>query len=412
MTEQEFADRVERSGGRVFIVGGWVRDFLRKAVPKDKDYVVVGMGGGSFGEVFPEAKLIGRGFPVFLLQLEGKYCEVAMARRERKTGSGYRGFTAEADRSITIQEDLYRRDLTVNSMALDLQTGEIIDSYGGRTDLAAGVLRPVSEHFTEDPVRALRGARFAAQLQFCPTPELLQAMRACRAELTAEPQERLLSEFRKALAAAKPSLFFRTLAQADLLEAAFPEIAALSGKSQPILYHPEGDAFEHTMLIADLTAAKTDNPAARFAALVHDLGKGTTPQAMLPHHYGHEVRGLEVLEAWNSRMTLPSVWMRAASFMIREHMRAPRLEKTAKILELLLQMEKMSEDISLSDMKIIIAADHKGLPPYLQYAEEGLEAVHRVSGREAPPAYKGKKIGAWVWEHQLAACSQWLAKYK
>ncbi|MDD3115657.1 MAG: tRNA adenylyltransferase, partial [Anaerovibrio sp.] len=149
MTEQEFADRVERSGGRVFIVGGWVRDFLRKAVPKDKDYVVVGMGGGSFGEVFPEAKLIGRGFPVFLLQLEGKYCEVAMARRERKTGSGYRGFTAEADRSITIQEDLYRRDLTVNSMALDLQTGEIIDSYGGRTDLAAGVLRPVSEHFTE-----------------------------------------------------------------------------------------------------------------------------------------------------------------------------------------------------------------------------------------------------------------------
>lgn len=408
MTEIEFAQSVSECGGRAFVVGGWVRDFLRHEVPQDKDYVVSGLSQADFENIFTEAKLIGRAFPVFLLDIDGKKCEVAMARKERKTGSGYHGFAADVSSSITIEDDLYRRDLTVNSMAIELLSGRVIDPYGGQADLTAKRLRPVSKHFVEDPVRALRGARFAAQLGFEPETDLITAMRACADELAREPAERILAELKKALAAAKPSLFFRTLQRADLLCLIFPEIHALIGKTQPERYHPEGDAFEHTMLILDETAAKTDNLIARFAALCHDLGKGVTPLEMLPHHYGHEKKGLDVLRHWNQRMTMPAQWLRAAGFIISEHMRAPRLAKAGKIADLLVAMEKVSEDIPIEDIKIIINADHHGLPPYLAQAEAGINVMHNITGRAAPPELKSEKIGAWVIKQKQMLCQQWL----
>ena len=416
MLEAEFVARAEAAGGRAFAVGGWVRDFLRGEQPEDKDYVVTGMEVGSFEEAFPEGKLIGRAFPVFLLPIaaeEGeaeKQCEVAMARRERKSGSGYRGFAAEADSSITIEEDLYRRDLTVNSIAMDLHTGSLVDPYGGQADIAAGVLRPVSEHFGEDPVRALRAARFAARLGYEPVPELLTAMGRCLRELRQEPGERLLGELKKALAADRPSLFFRLLHSAGLLQEIFPEIHALIGKTQPEVYHPEGDAFEHVMLIVDEVAGRTENLTARFAALCHDLGKGVTPEDMLPHHYGHEVKGLEVLAGWNRRVTLPSTWLKGARFIISQHMRAPRLSKPGKICELLLMMKAVEAELPIGDIKIIIRADNKGLPPYLEQAEEIIGAMGKVSGSAAPPGLTGRKIGDWVKGQQLEVCKKMLAE--
>ena len=412
MLEAEFVARVEAAGGHAFAVGGWVRDFLRGEQPEDKDYVVTGMDAVSFEAAFPEGKLIGRAFPVFLLPIEAdggrgdRQCEVAMARRERKEGSGYRGFVAEADSSITIEDDLYRRDLTINSMALDLHEGRLVDPYGGQADIADRVLRPVSEHFGEDPVRALRAARFAARLGYAPAP----AMEKCRRELRQEPGERILGELKKALAADRPSRFFRLLHNAGLLQDIFPEIHALIGKTQPEVYHPEGDAFEHVMLIVDEVAGRTENITARFASLCHDLGKGVTPEEMLPHHYGHEVKGLEVLAGWNRRVTLPSAWLKAARFIISQHMRAPRLSKPPKICELLLMMKAVAAELSISDIKIIIGADNKGLPPYLEHAEEIISAMSEVSGSDAPRGLTGRKIGDWVKGQQLEICKRMLAQ--
>lgn len=412
MLEKEFIARVVGHGGRAFVAGGWVRDNLLGKAPQDKDYVVTGFNRESFGALFPEGQLIGRAFPVFLMEIDGRPREVALARHEKKQGRGYRGFAAEASAAITIEEDLYRRDLTVNSMAMDLQTGELIDPYGGQQDLADKILQPVSKHFGEDPVRALRCARFGAQLGFEPVPELLLIMYNCLEELSQEPQERLLGELKKALATEQPERFFRLLQAAGLLEVTFPELHALIGKTQPVVYHPEGDAFEHTMLILAETAANTDNVVARFAALCHDLGKGVTPESMLPHHYGHEVKGRKVLKDWNHRMTLPGRWMKAADFIISQHMRAPRLAKPGKIVELLLAMHKISTELPISDIKIIIRADNKGLPFYLEQAEEILSILLSVSGKDAPSHLTGKQIGQWVQAEQLRLFRVWLSEHK
>lgn len=408
MQEQDFVSKIIALGGRAYVVGGWVRDKLRGKAPKDKDYVVTGIEAAGFKAVFPESKLIGRAFPVYLLPVEGKHCEVAFARRERKCGTGYTGFQVACDKTITIEEDLYRRDLTVNSIAQDLATGELVDPYGGREDIAKGILRPVSEHFREDPVRALRAARFAASLEYQATDKLVAAMAACRDELLQEPGERILGEFTRALAAEKPARFFRLLQQAALLQTVFPELYALIGKTQPVEFHPEGDAFEHVMQIVDQVAGDTESLIARFAALAHDLGKGVTPEEMLPHHYGHEFKGLAVLDTWNQRVTLPAAWLKAARFVIEQHMRAPRLEKPGKIVELLLGVHKLDRELPMHDFKAIIRADHNGLPAYLEQGEELLALLLAVSGKDAPRGYRGKRIGEWIHTQQQGICREWL----
>ena len=367
MQEQEFVEKVRRCGGRVFIVGGWVRDKLRGAVPKDKDYVISGMSESLFCQAFPEAVKVGKSFPVYLLPVGGQDCEIAFARTERKTGAGYRGFAVSYDESVTIEEDLYRRDTTMNSMAIELPEDQLIDPYGGQLDVERRLICATSHHFCEDPVRALRAARQAAELDFAIDVQTLEQMKFCAVELLAEPPERLFQELVRALSAARPALFFIMLEKAGLLKVVFPELHALRGQSQPEEFHPEGDAFVHTLQVLEQTSTMTEDLLVRFGALVHDLGKGLTPKHVLPHHYGHEHGGLVALASWAKRMTFPRRWLQAAEFIIVEHMRAARLKKTGKIVELLLKAAK--NPIGIAGLKAIVLADHKSLPFYLEQAE-------------------------------------------
>ena len=406
MREEEFVKAVEGAGGTVYLVGGWVRDHLRGATPRDKDFVITGLEREAFAELFPAASLIGHAFPVYLVEIDGVRSEVSFARRERKSGHGYRGFAVDFGAEVTIEDDLFRRDTRINSMAYRLPAMELIDPYGGRGDLAHRLIRATSHHFSEDPVRALRAARQAAELGFVIDDGTRTLMADCAAELEEEPKERIVHELSRALAAPQPSLFFEALAHASLLESVFPEIFALKGKTQPPEYHPEGDAYCHTMQIVDVVARKTQTIEARFAALVHDIGKGKTPEEMLPHHYGHEQRGLLVLDAWNKRMTLPKAWLMAARFVIKEHMRAPLLKKTGKIADLLLAIEKSG--LSFADFRRIICADHGTLPYYLVHGEDLLRKMLQVRGTEAPPELRGADVGKWLREERVRRLAQLL----
>ena len=406
MREEEFVKAVEGAGGTVYLVGGWVRDHLRGATPRDKDFVITGLEREAFAELFPAASLIGHAFPVYLVEIDGVRSEVSFARRERKSGHGYRGFAVDFGAEVTIEDDLFRRDTRINSMAYRLPAMELIDPYGGRGDLAHRLIRATSHHFSEDPVRALRAARQAAELGFVIEDGTRTLMADCAAELEEEPTERIVHELSRALAAPQPSLFFEALAHASLLELVFPEIFALKGKTQPPQYHPEGDAYCHTMQIVDVVARKTQTIEARFAALVHDIGKGQTPEEMVPHHYGHEQRGLLVLDAWNERMTLPKSWLMAAHFVIKEHMRAPLLKKTGKIADLLLAVEKSG--LSFADFRRIICADHGTLPYHLVHGEDLLRKMLQVRGTEAPPELRGADVGKWLREERARLLAQLL----
>ncbi len=381
------------------MVGGYVRDKLMGREPKDKDYVISGIREQDFCALFPDAKRVGKSFPVYLAEINEKFSEIAFARKEQKAGRGYRGFTTEYDATVTIEEDLYRRDSTMNSIALELPEEILLDPYHGVDAIRAKEIRPVSEHFLEDPVRALRAARQSAELGFAITEQTFSYMRACKEELKEEPQERLFAELSKALAAEQPSLFFRNLQAADLLQLCFPEIHALIGKTQPKDFHPEGDAFEHSMLVVDFVAKRNTKAETRFAALCHDLGKGQTPAEMLPHHYGHETCGGDVLRKWNARMTLPKIWMEMAEFAISMHMRAPRIGHPGKKVDLLTALHKSK--LSIKDFNDIILADHGSLPDYLQYAEEILPLLLAVSGNDAPKELRGKKIAEWIRREQI-----------
>ncbi|ORU00280.1 tRNA nucleotidyltransferase [Anaerovibrio sp. JC8] len=408
MTEQEFAQQIGEAGGTLYIVGGWVRDRLMGKEPNDKDYVVVGLSKESFEVCFPSAKLIGNAFPVFLVKINDVSCEVAFARKEKKVGAGYTGFDIVADEDITIEEDLYRRDTTVNSIAMEVLTGNIVDLYGGRQDIADRVLRPVSEHFSEDPVRALRAARQATQLGFSVSDELIEAMKGCREELKGEPPERILGELKRALETKQPSVFFQVLKRAELLETLFPEIYALIGKTQPVDFHPEGDAYNHTMLVTDKVAAATDNVVAVFAGLVHDIGKGVTPEDMLPHHYDHEKKGLDVLKRWNERAKFSNLWMRAGALVIEEHMRAPLMQKPGKITDFILLLHKMASYLPPEDFCHIIRADHGQLPAYLERYTELRDVLLSIDGNMAPEGVQGKALGEWLRHQRVMACTRWL----
>lgn len=400
MTEREFAEKVRELGGRVFLVGGWIRDKLRGIAAHDKDYMVSGLTPEAFEICVPVIKYVGRGFPVCLVDIDGSLREVAFARKERKQGAGYRGFVVDYDASVTVEEDLYRRDTRMNSMAYELPEGTLIDPFGGQADVERHIIDAVSEHFTEDPVRALRAARQAAEFAFTITDRTYAYMEKCREELRGEPTERMYGELMRALAAPRPSLFFEALRRANLLDVTFPEIHALIGQTQPVEYHPEGDAYKHTMLVLDTVATETDSLKARFCGLVHDLGKGVTPKDLLPHHYGHEKTGLDVLGKWNERMTFPVNLRKAASFVIREHMRAPNVKKQAKQAELLLSIE--GSTLSLSEFCAVIRADGHGyLPEYLEHGEEYLSAMLSIRGADAPSHLTGPKIRDWLRQQRV-----------
>ncbi len=301
---------------RVYCVGGAVRDRLLGLPVSDRDWVVVGST--------PEAMIaqgyqpVGRDFPVFLHPVSHE--EYALARTERKTGPGYTGFAVFASPDVTLEEDLMRRDFTVNAMAED-EAGNLIDPYRGMDDLRAGILRHVGAAFSEDPVRILRAARFSARLGFAIAPETMRLMQAMvdSGEVDALVPERVWQEVARALMEKTPSRFFTTLRACGALAKIMPELDALFGVPQPAKYHPEIDCGVHTMLVID-DAARHEYPLeVRFAALTHDLGKGTTPVEMLPRHIGHEVRGVELVKKLAGRLRAPGECRDLALMAARYH---------------------------------------------------------------------------------------------
>lgn len=290
---------------KVYLVGGAVRDRLLGRAVRERDWVVVGGRPDALESL--GYKQVGKNFPVFLHPDSGE--EYALARTERKTGPGYHGFDVYAGEDVTLEQDLQRRDLTINAIAED-DSGELIDPWGGRRDLEARTLRHVSPAFSEDPLRVLRVARFAAGLhEFgftvdATTHELMRDMVAS-GELDALVPERVWQETHKALRTAHPDIYFRTLRECGALRVVFPEIDRLFGVPQPEQWHPEIDTGEHVMLVLQQAAARNASVPVRFAALVHDLGKGTTEQQYWPSHRGHEKRGLKIIEALCERLAVP-----------------------------------------------------------------------------------------------------------
>ena len=395
MNEKDFTKRIEEIGGQAYLVGGAVRDRLRGVKPKDRDYCLTGVVEDRFVAQFPDAPKVGKAFPVFIVEIDGAKCEVAFARRERKVGVGYRGFTVSFEPDVTIEEDLYRRDTTINAIAIELPSDTVIDPFNGAQDIANQKIRAVSKHFVDDPVRALRAARQAAEFRFEITDDTIVAMHACAEELRLEPGERIVGELRRALMTDRPSIFFRALERADLLSITFPELYQLIGKTQSVEFHPEGDAFDHTMQIVDDVSIINSDIITRFCALVHDLGKGITPQNKLPHHHGHDRKGFEVLQQWNRRTTLPRDWIKAAKLVIEEHMRAVCLEHPGKIVDLLMKIQ--ASKFPIENFNDVIRADSfERLPAYLEHADELIKKFLTVDGSRHPSTLKGAEIGSWI----------------
>jgi tRNA nucleotidyltransferase (CCA-adding enzyme) len=302
---------------KIYSVGGAVRDALLGLPVEDRDWVVV--GATPEGMLAKGFRPVGKDFPVFLHPKSHE--EYALARTERKTAPGYAGFSFHAAPDVTLEDDLMRRDLTINAIAQD-ESGNLIDPYRGREDLSAGVLRHVSPAFSEDPVRILRVARFMARFtDFRVAPETMELMRTMTAEgeVDALVSERVWQEVSNGLMAAQPSRMFETLRECGALAKLMPELDALWGVPQRADYHPEVDTGVHMMMVLDMAARLNAPLPARFAALTHDLGKATTPQDILPRHHGHEQRSVDLLMPVCDRWRVPTECRDVARLTARYH---------------------------------------------------------------------------------------------
>lgn len=301
-------------------VGGFVRDTIMGLEPKDIDWVVT---NETVEQMLADGyKMVGNGFPVFLNPDNGQ--EFALARTERKVGKGYNGFEFNVE-NVTIEQDLERRDLTINAMAMD-GFDKIIDPFNGQKDLEAKILRHVNaDAFREDPVRVLRIARFLARWpEFSVARETKQLCRDIvdNGEMEHLTAERITAEMMKSLSEPMPSRFFYFLRMVGALKIIFPEIHNLIGVEQPYDHHPEGDAFIHTMMVLDEASNQGygGDPLSCFCALVHDLGKGVTPKEKWPHHYGHEEAGVPLVEAMGERLKLSNKYIECGKLTARYHM--------------------------------------------------------------------------------------------
>ncbi|HEX5208304.1 MAG TPA: multifunctional CCA addition/repair protein [Steroidobacteraceae bacterium] len=397
----------------VYLVGGAVRDRLLERPVKERDWVVV---GASPEELERQGFVpVGREFPVFLHPQTHE--EYALARLERKVAPGYRGFTTRFSPDVTLEEDLQRRDLTINAMA-ESSTGELVDPYGGRRDLEARLLRHVSESFIEDPVRVLRVARFAAryaELGFQVAEETVALMRRMTdsGELGALVPERVWQETERALGEARPEVFFETLRVCGALQAIFPELADLYGVPQPPRWHPEVDTGVHVMLALRYAAVIGASTEVRFAVLMHDLGKALTEPERWPSHRGHEEAGVPVIEALCARLKVPNGFRDLAVLTARHHAvvhRAAELRPTT-VLKLLEATDAFRRPERFEEMLEACEADARGrtgleAQPYPQreYLRRARAAAGAVSLDEGErQGLKGAEIGEKIREKRLAA---------
>jgi tRNA nucleotidyltransferase (CCA-adding enzyme) len=397
----------------VYLVGGAVRDRLLGRPVHERDWVVVGARPEELERDGFEP--IGREFPVFLHPKTHE--EYALARLERKVGLGYRGFTTQFAPEVTLEDDLRRRDLTINAMA-ETPTGEIIDPYGGRRDLEARVLRHVSDAFVEDPVRILRVARFAAryaELGFRVAADTLVLMERMTAtgEVDALVPERVWKETERALGEPRPDVFFETLRSCGALKKIFPEIDALYGVPQPPRWHPEVDTGVHVMLVVRYAAAARASTVVRFAALTHDLGKALTPPARWPSHHGHEEAGVPVIIDLCDRLKVPNEYRELAILTARHHASVHRAAEArpATLLKLLETVDAFRRPERFGELLLACESDARGRAglesqPYPQrdYLLRMRDAAAAVTlTDEERSELKGPFLGERIRDKRLAA---------
>ena len=404
---------------KTYIVGGAVRDRLLGLPVADRDHVVVGAAPDDM--VALGYQPVGKDFPVFLHPTSHE--EYALARTERKSGHGYKGFKIYAAPEVTLEEDLRRRDLTINAMAEDA-AGALVDPYGGQRDLAARVFRHVSEAFAEDPVRILRVARFAARFtDFAVAPGTYALMRQMvdNGEVDALVPERVWQEIARGLMEAQPSRMFKVLRDCGALARLFTEIDRLFGVPQPPEHHPEVDTGVHVMRVIDWAARQGMSLPVRFAALTHDLGKGVTPPELWPKHHGHEAKSVELVRALSERLRVPADCRDLAVVVARDHgyvHRALRLRPGA-IVELLERVDAFRRPERFEDFLLACECDFRGRPGYEarpfpepDYLRRALRATLSIDAGAVARSVEPSRIREAVFQARTAAVAAWREQSK
>ncbi|VXA57989.1 Multifunctional protein (Includes: CCA-adding enzyme; 2'-nucleotidase; 2',3'-cyclic phosphodiesterase; Phosphatase) [Acinetobacter proteolyticus] len=402
---------------QVYLVGGAVRDHLLGHPYHEKDYVVV---GATPEQLLAEGyQPVGKDFPVFLHPITKE--EYALARTERKSGVGYHGFQFFTDTTVKLEEDLIRRDLTINAMAMD-EAGTVYDPYGGQRDLEQRILRHVSDAFTEDPLRVLRVARFAARYAaygFKIADETLQLMQdiAQSGELNALTPERVWKETSRALLEDHADVYFQTLRECNALKILFPEIDALFGVPQRPEYHPEIDCGIHTLMALKQACLAEYALDVRFAVLVHDLGKALTPVDELPRHIMHEERGIQPVTDFCDRLKVPTHLKNLALIVCKEHLKCHQimnlkpgtLWRLLQRLDVLRRPEKVIAFVQACecDAKGRLGLEHRPYPQ-AQYVLDAMEIVRNIRAQDLPEHITGPEIGEMLIQYRIDA----LAKFK
>jgi tRNA nucleotidyltransferase (CCA-adding enzyme) len=398
---------------QIYLVGGAVRDRQLGLPVRERDWVVVGAADGELEAL--GYRRVGRSFPVYL-HPESKE-EYALARTESKTGPGYQGFEIDAHAGVSLEQDLKRRDLTINAMAEDADGG-IVDPWGGREDMKNRLLRHVSDAFREDPVRILRVARFAARFcerGFTVADETLELMRemVSSGEVDALVPERVWRETESALAEDRPEVFFEVLRDVGALAVVYPELDALFGVPQPARWHPEIDTGVHVLMCLRQAARLSASPEARFAVLVHDLGKGTTPKSMLPRHIGHEKRSVDLIGPLCSRLGIPNRYRDLAVPVARYHGLCHKVAelRPKTVLEMLEATDAFRRPERIADFLTACEADARGRAgledrPYPQ-ADLVRAALEAAAGISAEPFVKeglmNEKLGEAIRGERIRA---------
>lgn len=401
----------------IYTVGGAVRDELLGLAVKDRDFVVVGATPEQMEKL--GYKAVGKDFPVFLHP--DTHEEYALARTERKTAKGYKGFQVYASPDVTLEQDLARRDLTINAIA-KADDGKLIDPFNGQADIKARILRHVGVAFIEDPVRILRAARFAARFtEFTIAPETMQLMKQMveDGEVDALVSERVWQELAKGLMEARPSRMFEVLRECGALRKILPEVDRLWGVPQPPLHHPEIDTGIHVMMVIDYAASQGYSLPVRFAALTHDLGKGTTPKDILPRHIGHEERSVNLLKDVCQRLRVPNDCKELAHIVAKYHGKVHRVEEMRPdtVMRLLQDTDALRQPERFKAFLLSCESDSRGRTgmetkpyPQMAYLMKALEAAMGVdAGAVARQFSEPEKIRQAVFEARVEAVRTSLA---
>ncbi len=400
---------------QVYLVGGAVRDHLLGHPYHEKDYVVVGASPNQMLNLGYQP--VGKDFPVFL-HPETKE-EYALARTERKSGTGYHGFEFHTDTSVTLEQDLIRRDLTINAMAMD-EAGHVHDPYNGQQDLADRVLRHVSDAFIEDPLRVLRVARFAARyhvMGFHVATETLDLMRQLTesGELNTLTPERVWKETSRALMESHADIYFEVLRSCGALKVLFPEIDALFGVPQRPEYHPEIDCGIHTMMSLQQACRQNYDLDVRFAVLVHDLGKALTPAEELPRHIMHEERGVQPVTELCERFKVPTYTKQLAIAVCKEHLKCHQALnlKPGTLWRLLQRLDVLRRPERVEAFVQACECDSRGrlgledrAYPQAQYVREAMQVVRGIKAQDLPADIQGPDIGEMLIERRIHALAE------